>query len=191
VQKNPLTFHASLYGVAEKYECPDLKELCRNAYIRSLSGQFSTSDFISSIHVVYETTPETDEGLRKWAVIVSQGYKSRLQLHPSFKALFTSRPDFSWELTTAYTEVKNYYCGNCEKNVPCGKTGCICSHSSVSGQINPRDSQQDGMIWCPHCRTLSMSKLCGLGPVSENPRWNFKDVTLDNALAREVQLMDG
>jgi hypothetical protein len=37
MQESPLTLHASLYGVAEKYECPDLKEACRYAYSRLLS----------------------------------------------------------------------------------------------------------------------------------------------------------
>ncbi|ERF68890.1 hypothetical protein EPUS_04542 [Endocarpon pusillum Z07020] len=69
--ENLLTFHASLYGVADKFECESLKENCQKAYIRALHGSFSIPDFISSINVVYETTPETDIGLRKWAVFVA------------------------------------------------------------------------------------------------------------------------
>lgn len=53
----PLTFHASHYGIADKYECPSLKEACQNTYIRALRGNFSIVNFISSIKVVYETTP--------------------------------------------------------------------------------------------------------------------------------------
>lgn len=103
-KENPLTFHASLYAVAEKYDCSELKNKCESAYITALQEDFSVLDFISSIKVVYESTPETDKGLRKWAVFVSQGYKAMLQLQPGFRALFTSRPDFSWDLITAYRE---------------------------------------------------------------------------------------
>jgi hypothetical protein len=61
-EENPLTFHASHYGIADKCECPSLNEACQNAYMRALRVNFSIVDFISSIKVVYETTPEADRG---------------------------------------------------------------------------------------------------------------------------------
>jgi len=181
--ENPLTFHASLYGVAEKFEYPDLKEACRNAYIRSLCQKNSTSDFISSIHVVYEITPAADKGLRKWAVFVSQGYKSRLRLHPSFKALFTSRLDFSWDLTTAYMEVKDYYCSICEKNIPCDKAGCVCGHSGICSGALSCAQEDEEPLYCLECDGYGMTRVCDS---AENPRFNFENKVVDDALRREV-----
>jgi hypothetical protein len=94
-EESSLTFHPSLYGTADKYECPSLKEACQNAYTRALRGNFSIVDFISSIKVVYETTPEADRWLRNWAVFVLQGHKGMLQPHPSFMSLSICSPDYT------------------------------------------------------------------------------------------------
>jgi hypothetical protein len=178
-QGNPLTRHASLYGVSERYQCPELKSACWGAYITSLSQNCSTSDFISSIHVVYETTPEADKGLRKWVVVFSQGYKSRLQLHPSFKALFKSRPDFIFDLTTAYMEVKYYYCPNCEETIHCDELGCVCGHSGLCGQ---EDSGRCGQLWDCYCQVDGVLRKGALARASENPRWKFKHEMVDKIL---------
>ena len=147
--ENLLTFHASLYGVADKFECESLKDDCQNAYIRALYGSFSILDFISSINVVYETTPETDIGLRKWAVFVAQGYKAMLQSHPSFKALFMSRPDFSWDLATAYTEDREYWCTVCEADT-LRDYECICGHNGIC-LGNDDCTAERSEFWCPEC----------------------------------------
>ncbi|KAF7504609.1 hypothetical protein GJ744_002036 [Endocarpon pusillum] len=182
-----LTFHASLYGVADKFECHELKELCQNAYIWGLHGSFSIPDFISSIKVVYETTPETDIGLRKWAVFVAQGYKAMLQSHPSFKALFMSTPDFGWELATAYTEDQKYWCTRCEADT-LQDYACICGQNGIC-LGNDDCILESSEFWCGECGTFGSINPGSLSAACDNPRSRFKVASADEALENALKRM--
>jgi hypothetical protein len=189
-EDNPLTFHASLYGIAEKYQCPSLKEASQNAYIRALHGNFSIVDFISSIKVVYETTPEAERGLCKWAVFVSQGYKEMLQPHPSFKSLFMCRPDFTWDLVTAYMERRRFWCLSCKADTYPEGLGCICGNSGMCW-ANDRCSEEDyDYLWCPQCEQSDVVKPCGLAAACDNARSYFESEPVDKALRKAVERME-
>jgi hypothetical protein len=184
---SPLSIHASVYALADKYECPLLKEACQNAYIRTLNWKFSISDFISSIHVIYETTPETDRGLRKWAVFVAQGYKAMLVPHQSFRALFMTRPTFSWDLTTGYMEDQKYWCENCEANALL-KYDCICGQNGIC-LANDECESEEHEFWCTECGSWGI-KPGSLAAASDEPRSRFKHEAVDNVLQGAVDRME-
>ncbi len=184
--ENLLAFHASLYGVADKFECESLKEACKNAYVRALRRRFSIPDFISSINVVYETTPEADTGLRKWAVFVAQGYKPVLQAHPGFKALFTSKPDFSWDLATAYAEDQVFWCTECEEET-LQPHGCICGQNGMCLKTSCTGEVSD--FSCPECHSTCVQPR-SLSLLSDDPRSCFKSEQVEDALKAAIEQME-
>jgi hypothetical protein len=127
----PLSVHAAVYSIADKYDCQSLKAACEQAYVGRLSAQTSLGDFIASIDVIYETTPRDDKSLRKWAVWFSQGYKEMILVHPSFKTLFCSRQDFAWDFATNYLNIGRYWCGSCKTYQQVSQTHCRCGTSGM------------------------------------------------------------
>lgn len=187
--KDPLTAHASLYGLADKFECPSLKQLCQNAYIRALRAKFSILDLISSIDVVYKTTPENDKGLRNWALVASNGYKSMLQPHPSFKALFTSTPDFSWDFATADNESRTYWCRSCVRFLQFADVICSCKDESIMCHLTLGWRYHSDKFLCLRCRKAAVVKLPSWVVASDNPRSRFTNPGVENALRIAVEQM--
>ncbi len=138
--------------------------------------------------MVYETTPEADKGLRTWAIFVSQGYKAMLLVHPMFKALFISRPEFSWGLTTAYGEDQSYWCPNCIKDTLYGMTSCVCGGGGICCE-NKDCEERTGDAHCSQCNTSSAVKVWASAAAPDGPRPRFQDQWVDQALRHVVSQM--
>jgi hypothetical protein len=180
----PLSLHAALYGLADKYGCPSLKHDCQQAYIKTLQGDFSLADFISSINVVYETTPEGDDGLRKWAVWVAQGYSDMLQLQPSFKGLIMSRGDFCWDLTTKYQRVNRFWCTSCNESSSSNMSSCSCGNSGICRKTVACETTQIVALRCSNCRTAGRIVPWAAAQTFDSPRQLFVSAVTDDALKR-------
>ena len=60
-----LAKHAAVYGIAEKYEAPNLKTLAAKRFGESVPSAISTQEnILTVIELVYTTTPESDRALR-------------------------------------------------------------------------------------------------------------------------------
>ncbi|KAL0258136.1 hypothetical protein SLS55_007308 [Diplodia seriata] len=96
-----LIAHAKVYAIAEKYAITGLKSLARRKYASQLfdDNHWSsrTADFAESMIEVYESTVDTDRGLRD---LVIQAFRQHPELARSkdIELAVRDTPDAAWEL---------------------------------------------------------------------------------------------
>lgn len=61
---DPLTVHASMYVLGDKYQIDGLCELALDKFYSCLRNHWNSEDFIDAVRVAYTSTPNTDRGLR-------------------------------------------------------------------------------------------------------------------------------
>lgn len=61
---NPLTIHAGMYALADKYQVKGLGRLAKTKFRESLDHHVDSEDFIAAVQLTYSNTPETNRGLR-------------------------------------------------------------------------------------------------------------------------------
>jgi hypothetical protein len=61
---NPLTIHATMYALADKYQVLGLSQTAKVKFEQTLNQHVDSEDFIAAVQLAYSTTPETDRGLR-------------------------------------------------------------------------------------------------------------------------------
>lgn len=107
--RSNFALHAAMYAMGDKYDLPGLKTLARGKFDAEGHGNRGAEtnqqvyrDFLLSIPLIYSSTPETDRGLRGFAVdwvcklavtYAMPGVKETL------KKILSEVPDYSWELT--------------------------------------------------------------------------------------------
>ena len=179
---NPLSIHAAVYGIADKYNCRSLKNTCEQAYVGQLSTQTSFRDFIHSVNIIYETTPVGDKGLRKWAVWFSQSYKEAIQIHPGFESLFRSRADFAWDYATNYQNIGRYWCEKCTKYAQPSQRECCCGASGMC------KGGQACSASVPKCYTCSTTlKHWSVVTPDDDPRKHLTSFDVDRTLRNYSQ----
>ncbi|GME35200.1 btb poz-like protein [Neofusicoccum parvum] len=96
-----LVVHAKVYAIAEKYGITGLKSLARRKYASQLfeDSHWSTrtAEFAESIMEVYESTVDTDRGLRD---LVIQAFREHPELARSrdIELVIRDTPGAAWEL---------------------------------------------------------------------------------------------
>lgn len=71
---NPLTIHATMYSLGDKYEVERLCERAKEKFQSCLYDHWNSEDFIEAVQIVYSTTPDTNRGLRDVVVESFQTY---------------------------------------------------------------------------------------------------------------------
>jgi len=59
-----LSTNALMYALADKYGVEDLKDLAQEKFARAAAQDWNTAEFAHAVQIVYESTPESDSGLR-------------------------------------------------------------------------------------------------------------------------------
>jgi hypothetical protein len=72
--KNPLTTHASMYALADKYFVEPLAICARDKFTGCLADHWDTEDFIAAVQIVYRSTPDENRGLRDAVLRAFQNY---------------------------------------------------------------------------------------------------------------------
>lgn len=72
-----LIIHAKIYAIAEKYFVAGLKELAMEKFKAACTSSWDDAAFPVAVNIVYQTTPESDLGLRG---VVLDTITSRLSL---------------------------------------------------------------------------------------------------------------
>ncbi|KAF2023849.1 hypothetical protein EK21DRAFT_80003, partial [Setomelanomma holmii] len=65
----PLTIHATMYALGDKYQVEGLCDLAKEKFRSCLHHHAHSEDFISAVQTIHSTTPESNRGLRD--VVVS------------------------------------------------------------------------------------------------------------------------
>ncbi|KAF2743366.1 hypothetical protein M011DRAFT_471520 [Sporormia fimetaria CBS 119925] len=89
--------HVHVYAIAEKYGLEGLKTLARQRFKDDLPILMKSSKFPEICHAVFETTIQTDRGLRD---LVVQAFRAQLELHKDKKIrrMLNKTPDLALEL---------------------------------------------------------------------------------------------
>jgi hypothetical protein len=60
----PLTIHATMYALADKYHVNGLAEVAKVKFEACLRHHVDSEDFVSAVQLTYSSTPESNRGLR-------------------------------------------------------------------------------------------------------------------------------
>lgn len=97
VQKPYLMTHTKVYAIAEKYGITGLKTLARSKFASQLKVHRDSSELPEALQEVYETTVDSDRGLRD---IVIQTFRTYPELarRKDVEAIVKDTPNLAWEL---------------------------------------------------------------------------------------------
>lgn len=102
---SPLILHARVYAIAGQYNIPKLKDVAKLKYSCIIHPEiFNTSVFVKSLELIYDTTPESDKGLRNIAVETATDQIKDLCAREDFKVLCTSRGDIAFDIMRSTAE---------------------------------------------------------------------------------------
>lgn len=93
-----LVTHASVYGIAEKYEITPLKVLAKQKFENMIKGQWDDPSLPDAIEIIYNTTHNTDRGLRTILTTSIKGQNKKLLQKPQFADVVRSCGDFAVDL---------------------------------------------------------------------------------------------
>lgn len=113
----PLLLHANLYAIAEQYNIATLKPSSLTKYTSCVTTGWNHVSFTPSLKLIYETTPESDKGLRKVAVQAAAEHIDVLLNKGDFLDFLRENSDMATDILQAVVGVvkKN-------SNVPMGSS---------------------------------------------------------------------
>ena len=95
-----LTFNVEMYSLADKYDVPKLGELAIAHFQETLTETQSPGDYLPCVRAIYESTPDSNTGLRRVIVkyVVNRNIKRVWRMsEPLLKAAFIEAPQFGWD----------------------------------------------------------------------------------------------
>jgi hypothetical protein len=92
-----LVVHAKVYALAEKYGIMGLKGLARSKFTTQAAVHYTTAEFAQAMELVYESTVDSDRGLRD---VVIQAFRSHPELaqREDVEDVVRETPGLAWEL---------------------------------------------------------------------------------------------
>ncbi|PWI64994.1 hypothetical protein PCL_08353 [Purpureocillium lilacinum] len=93
-----LVVHARVYAIAEKYEIQGLKILAGANFTSAAGQRWNTDDFLAAAYEVFESTDDTDHGLRDVVVSVFRSHKNQLLRKEQAENLLMDLPALTVEL---------------------------------------------------------------------------------------------
>ncbi|EKG09370.1 BTB/POZ-like protein [Macrophomina phaseolina MS6] len=123
-----MIFHVHVYALGEIYDIPGLKKLAIQSFEREANHTFPL--FPAAVRAVYETTPQSDRGLRDVVLRVCAANTNELMKNPHFEDMMDELGVFGRELSRTLTDrstyvmsqdvimdCKKYRCGVCRRAV--------------------------------------------------------------------------
>ena len=103
---NGLHLNAQMYGIADKYDIPSLKEeaaemfdaaileMKENESMKRHTGAILLDEMMEAIPCIYSSKPDGDRRLRDRAVEVMHPQQREVRRHPGLKCLIAEVPEF-------------------------------------------------------------------------------------------------
>ena len=145
---------AQMYGIAEKYGITDLKELSARRFLATVETT-SMANLLILVHIIYESTLETDKLLRKWVVWRIQ--KTKMSKGDSSKvvALVFQHNDFANDLISKYAARNYVWCPDCQAYINLQQ--CSCGWSGMCGENECTNGSPDGNLGSLVCTACGSS----------------------------------
>ncbi|KAF2434944.1 hypothetical protein EJ08DRAFT_722180 [Tothia fuscella] len=71
VEASAIILHAHVYSLADKYNIQGLKDMAGNEFSEAIVEEWNTPEFVTTVKIVYESTPPSDRVLRDMVTRVS------------------------------------------------------------------------------------------------------------------------
>ena len=145
---------AQMYGLAEKYAISKLKHLSSTRY-QELIEEASVANLLALVDIVYESTPASDNMMRKWLVWQIQVRKKSCNESNSLVELVQKHEDFAQDLITKYAARNYVWCPDCLRYIDlvycrCGWSGMCGNPGCTAGAIEKSLRNLN----CTNCRTV-------------------------------------
>ena len=117
---SPMVFHAKVYSIGHRYIAPTLQLLAKDKFRKVAESSWALDDFLGSIAVVYNTTPDSERSLRDIIVQTSRKSINTLAKDTKFKNMLNDKaaPGFAADIVLSLPEVSTTYsCPACLKTV--------------------------------------------------------------------------
>ena len=145
----PLIRLAKVYAAADRFENDAMKIASEKVFQEKiLDKNLNLNALIEVARVVYETTPASDEGLRKWVTYLTQKGSSVLLFLDEFNELIEENHDFARDFGTKYARANYVWCPDCKRNL--WLTNCQCGFSGICGEKTCRAQDLD-RLHCHRC----------------------------------------
>jgi hypothetical protein len=159
-----LELYVKMYCLADKYLCPDLKELARSYYCETLlnyakhiettnqhiSGVIFTSGLISTVYGA--DTPHNDRDLKDpLLVLVLTDVRQTKYVSPAqhSQMVVQSPRNFIFDLLMRPLRNGHWFCGKCNKNVEILDGYCVCGQMSCDKRQCWTEDMKDAQ--CAQC----------------------------------------
>lgn len=117
-----MLFHAQVYGLAERYVIPSLKDCSERKFQKAISSGWQLDDFPLAIVEAYDSTPETDVGLRNVIVEVATQNVKKLVKNSLFEDALREKAAFAADMVNALSSdrkiIEETKCPGCKKIIP-------------------------------------------------------------------------
>jgi speckle-type POZ protein len=116
-----MIFNAQVYGLADKYIIPTLKGHAREKFRTVIRSGWAMDDFPLAVSEAYNSTPETDRGLRGLVVEVADANINKLLENELFRDVLRETPGFAIDIVDSLSssrqkqrkDHKRYSCKSC------------------------------------------------------------------------------
>jgi hypothetical protein len=99
----PLSIHADMYALGDKYQVGGLQRLAASKFKASLAHHWNSPDFITAVQTVYTSTPDSNRMLRD---VVVQGFKDHFSIDitkdPAIEAKLDTIDELSLTLLSSW-----------------------------------------------------------------------------------------
>jgi len=146
--------HALLYAMGDRYQFPTLVDLARTKFIASMNEPgFTLDDLVTAIDVVYSTTIDTDDRLRKHVVYRAQCYMQELKNLDNFKEVYEKYVGFSWDFGLNYRHCKTVWCAACGANSKL-PSACLCGFHGLCQNLKLCNELDWSGLKCTSCKRV-------------------------------------
>ena len=101
----PLSIHADMYALGDKYQVEGLCTLATSKFSASLSRHWNSTDFITAVQTVYSSTPDSNRGMRD---VVAQAFQNHfgtdITKNPLIEAKLHTIDELSFELLKSWPQ---------------------------------------------------------------------------------------
>ncbi|KAL1617699.1 hypothetical protein SLS54_007703 [Diplodia seriata] len=155
-------FHAKVYAAGDYYQVKCLKEQAKSSFTTWLTGQLSRGssqeDFFRAVEVIYDSTPESDRGLRD---IVVEFVCNHTDIAGNKRAatdlLASTCPVFVTDLAVAFKAKATEYARLLKEATKCKHYACVSCNGKV--HIDLSNFQPSRIVRCIHCGMGSRVRL--------------------------------
>ena len=142
--------HAIIYAMSDKYNLRGLKFIPAFKFATTINKkEFTAEQLGEAIGIVYSTTPDCDNGLRKWVVYRAQRAGRLVEDYEGFQDLVKTNGEFAWDYATKYARQNQVWCPDCKQYTDL--VDCECGFSGLCGD-EICNEQDWGRLECCKCQ---------------------------------------